>query len=343
MFNNRFDKIYVVCPASSSTGGLELLHQLVFSLNQFGVNAKIAYANIGNSYPINPNYQKYVKDYVDFLSIIHEKNVLVVISEHQIELMDKIKNADVAIWWLSVDNYKKVYDPQVAYETLGWKGLAWYLKHKRWKYRISSIKKKIKYNLAQSYYAVDFLQKNGFSNVEYLSDYINTEYLQIVLDKSRKRKDVVLYNPKKGMAFSKQLMKLDQSIKWIPLCNLSNKDVKELLLSSKVYVDFGNHPGKDRFPREAAICGCCVITGKKGAANFFRDVSIPERYKFEDRIENGRDIIDCIKMCFENYEFCFNDFEKYRKIISLEKEQFDLDIKRIFFDKEAKYEGAIDS
>ncbi len=36
--------------------------------------------------------------------------------------------------------------------------------------------------------------------------------------------------------------------------------------------------------KEAAILGYCVITGKrkKRITKYFRDVSIPEEYKFED-------------------------------------------------------------
>lgn len=26
---------------------------------------------------------------------------------------------------------------------------------------------------------------------------------------------------------------------------------------AKVYIDFGFHPGKDRIPREAVMCGAC--------------------------------------------------------------------------------------
>ncbi|WKY46447.1 hypothetical protein Q5O24_08615 [Eubacteriaceae bacterium ES3] len=330
MFNKKYDSVYVVCPASSKTGGLELLHQLTFMLNQLGLNAKIAYTNIKDDHPTNPDYERYVSDYVEFIELLDRKKILVVISEHQIELMDKLKNAEVAIWWLSVDNYQKVYEPKKAYSLLGWRGVAWYIKNGRWKYRVSKINKKIKYNFAQSHYAIDFLQKNGFSNIEYLSDYINSDYLQIALDKSKERNNVVLYNPKKGKKYSDYLMGLDRSIIWVPLINLTNHQVRDLLLTSKVYIDFGNHPGKDRFPREAAMCGCCVITGERGAAKFYKDVPIPEKYKLQDKKQNGMKIINCIKDCFDKYEYNFDDFDYYRKMIASEQECFIADVEKIF-------------
>ncbi len=327
----KYRKIYVVCPASSRTGGLELLHQLTFVLNLYKANAIIAYTNIGNGNPTNPAYKKYVSNYVSFDEIEDEDDILVIISEHQVELMDKLKKAEVAIWWLSVDNYQKVYNPIVAYKLLGIKGVAWYIKHGRWKYNISCIRNKVKFNFAQSYYAVDFLKQNGFSNIEYLSDYINSDYLNVKIDRATPRKDVVLYNPKKGAKFSKYLISLNPTIKWVPLVNLTNAQVKDLLLSSKVYVDFGNHPGKDRFPREAAMCGCCVITDKRGSAAFYKDVPIDARYKFDDEKELGKDIIKCIQYCFDNYETCVNDFDDYRQKILREEEQFHSDVKSIFF------------
>ena len=47
MSNPRFLKVYAICPANLKTGGPELLHQLVYQINQLGGHAMIAY--VGNS------------------------------------------------------------------------------------------------------------------------------------------------------------------------------------------------------------------------------------------------------------------------------------------------------
>ncbi|MCX7738527.1 MAG: hypothetical protein N2Z80_03840 [Hydrogenothermaceae bacterium] len=60
----------------------------------------------------------------------------------------------------------------------------------------------------------------------------------------------------------------------------------DILKKAKVYIDFGNHTGKDRIPREAAMLECCVITGRRGIAKYREDVPIPENYKIEDKVEN---------------------------------------------------------
>ncbi|MGC8677909.1 MAG: hypothetical protein ACP5UF_06830 [Hydrogenobaculum sp.] len=90
---------------------------------------------------------------------------------------------------------------------------------------------------------------------------------------------------------------------------MTRDQVIETLQKAKVYIDFGNHPGKDRIPREAAILGCCVITGKRGSATFFEDVPIPEEYKFEER---------------------YQDFNYYRQVIRNEPTKFLENLKKIF-------------
>lgn len=328
---NSNNKIYIVCPAGSRTGGLELLHQLVFTLNDLGLVSYITYINITDTRPTNPAYDCYVKEYKGFEEIEDTSTNIVIFPELLVELMSKIKKAKIVVWWLSVDNYLKMYSPSIAYKLIGVKGLAWYLKNMRWQYRVGKINNKIQYNLAQSFYAIDFLQREKFGNISFLSDYISTDYLTVKID-NKARKNVVLYNPKKGVEYSKYLMSLDPTLQWIPLINLSNDQVKELLLSSKVYVDFGNHPGKDRFPREAAFCGCCVITGRRGSAGFYKDVPIPDDFKFEDTAELGVEIIKKIKECFEHFDECQAKFIPYREMIAAEQENFVNDVRKLFLE-----------
>ena len=65
---------------------------------------------------------------------------------------------------------------------------------------------------------------------------------------------------------------------WVPIENMTPREVGELLASAKVYVDFGEHPGRDRIPREAALAGCVVITGTRGSAGNGIDIPIPSEY-----------------------------------------------------------------
>ena len=119
-----------------------------------------------------------------------------------------------------------------------------------------------------------------------LSDFISSTFFDGIETETIIRKNIVLYNPKKGVEFTQKIMDTCPEFEWIALQNMSHEEMKQTMLTSKVYIDFGNHPGKDRIPREAALCGCCVITGKRGSAKNDVDVKIPPSYKFDDNNEN---------------------------------------------------------
>ena len=87
-----------------------------------------------------------------------------------------------------------------------------------------------------------------------------------------------------------------------------------MLQRSKIYIDFGPHPGMDRIPREAALAGCLVITNSEGAAGFQSDVPILPKYKVKDF--DAFKIIRLIERCIDEFERCSEeDFEPYRRWI----------------------------
>lgn len=330
---NANQDIYVVCPSGVKTGGTELLHQLVNELNKCKLRAKIAYTKrIDN--PTPQPFKIYVDEYCFIDEIGDDSNTIIILPETFISYLFVFNRAFVAVWWLSVDNYMKYASIKSAYRTRGIAGVCGYFKNKAWwkpEYPIGKINKRIKMNLAQSYYAIDFLKKNGFENIVYLSDYINIDYISNSKIDSE-RNNIVLYNPVKGKKFTKHLILADNSLVWKPLIGMTNDEVRQCLETCKVYVDFGNHPGKDRFPREAAICGCCVITGERGAAGFYKDIPIDDKYKFDDKRKEYDRIINEIKYCFNNFSRAQKDFEKYREMIRDEPAKFASDVKKIFID-----------
>ena len=107
---------------------------------------------------------------------------------------------------------------------------------------------------------------------------------------------------------------------------MTSSEVEECLSEAKVYIDFGEHPGKDRIPREAAVCGCCVVTGRRGAAGNDVDVPIHPRYKFADRLENIPAILDCIRRLLAEYPQRIADFAAYRASIRKEKALFEREV-----------------
>lgn len=100
---------------------------------------------------------------------------------------------------------------------------------------------------------------------------------------------------------------------------------------AKVYIDFGHHPGKDRMPREAAIAGCCIVTGRQGAAKFPEDIFIPDVYKIDEtRSDFVHEFGRTISNIFEAFEENAEHFDDYRTRIRTEKSDFMDQVASIF-------------
>ncbi|MBN7573933.1 hypothetical protein C1H57_02930 [Clostridium sp. 2-1] len=327
--------IYVLCPFKTKTGGTELLHQLVYELNKNGHNAHIVYVG-ANSKLVNnvtSGFENYIDKPLYIDEIIDSKdNILVVPEIFMFDMKKNYNNIQKILWWLSVDNFVKNNGMINHFRFWGLlRTISHTIKHL---YKLKPIKNFSSFadlHLCQCHYAIDFLVKSGVSEnrIEYLSDYINDIYFS---KKSFEieREDIVLYNPKKGYNFTRKLIEAAPDIKWIPLINLTTDQVQELLAKGKIYIDFGNHPGKDRFPREAAISGCCIITSKKGSAAYYEDVMIPDKFKFECSEKNINLIISEIKQCLSNHDEYLEYYKEYREMIKNEKEVFLNDVIKIF-------------
>lgn len=306
--------IYVVCPAQWKTGGPELLHQLVFEINKLGANkAFIAYPRddrFSLDESTHYSYKRYIgKGESIFLEDVDDcENNVIIVPETIAEEVKRFNNSKIYVWWLSVDNFFHIKH-----------GLARLIR------KIKFPSKLKKYgHLSQSNYSSFFLKRKGLKPI-YLSDYINSDFLQPNF--STDRSDTVLYNPKKGYKFTKKLIERNNDITFVPLENMSNEQLKNAMMSSKIYIDFGHHPGKDRIPREAALNGCIIITSKLGSANFYDDVMIPDEYKFETKPKNIDAISKKIKNSFQNYNTETENFQKYRNRILCEYKKFIEDIK----------------
>ena len=110
---------------------------------------------------------------------------------------------------------------------------------------------------------------------------------------------------------------------------LTPDGMRQVMRQAKVYIDFGEHPGKDRIPREAAMCGCCVITNRNGSAANNVDVQIPDKYKFDNEADE-KQVIECINDIFENYSEVKKEYIPYINKISGEFIEFEKDIVRFF-------------
>lgn len=292
--------VYIYCQANRATGGTELLHQMGYKLRLMGYEAAMVYYPAEpNTYPVCTQFEKYNVPYT-FKAEDTPDNI-VVIPEVALGYILAIKKAKRILWWLSVDNAPLSENA------------------------INIIKKDRQLiHCCQSYYAMDFCKKNFFcdsnnnlsdedtsNRLFYLSDYINSIFL-VPYDTESKREDIVLYNPVKGYEYTSKIISAsDNRITWKALQGMTPEEMRHAMNTSKVYIDFGNHPGKDRIPREAALNGCLIITNKQGAAAYKDDVYINDDFKFEDDA-TAEEIIEKIYALVENYD---DSLEQYRKYI----------------------------
>ena len=128
----------------------------------------------------------------------------------------------------------------------------------------------------------------------------------------------------------KKIIKTNPDKRFMPLINLSIKELIEVLSKSKIYIDFGFHPGVDHLPREAAILKNCVLTNKEGSAYYSDAVPIDEDFKFEEKSKNLVIISDKIEKIFNNFDTEINNFENYRKRLKDEKNIFKKQVTEIF-------------
>ena len=307
--------VYILAPANRTSGGPELAHQMCHRINELSPGtAYMVYVDLnlpigedlGMDAPAPEAYKIYDTEHItDYVAVDKEENVFV-FPEGLTLSLPFIKKAKKVLWWMSVDNY--IISTK---ET-----------------NLERIRNDVSLHLYQSYYSKDYVEKNiPNANGMYLSDYINDAHGQFIFP-AHLRQDIALYNPAKGFNDLKPLMDKTSWLKWIALTGLDVEHMVFMMQNSKVYVDFGNHPGKDRIPREAAANGCCVITNKKGAAAFEGDVPIPEKYKFEEPSGSLDELDSLLHDICSNFKDYQDEFESYRKMIAGEKEVFNKDCEK---------------
>lgn len=308
-------RYYIIAPANIESGGPELAHQMCRELNMQKKEAYMYYVKIDSYYPepldieASEKYKKYETKHIRNIGEMHIEDSVLIFNEGATTYIPYINSCKKVLWWMSVDNYKSCTGES----------------------DIDIIKSQIELHLVQSYYAYDYV-KNVVGvdeqNIIYVSDYIGEKYM-MKIDNAIPRMNIALYNPKKGLDKIVPLIEKTPWLKWIPLIKLSEEDMIAYMHIAKLYIDFGNHPGKDRIPREAAICGCCVITNKEGSAAYYKDVPIPDKYKFSNVLGQYNQIDVLLRDICNNYEKHICNFEEYRQFISAERKKFTSDVNKM--------------
>ena len=320
MASPSYRTIYLVCHARVRTGGPEAIHQLGRALLDLGHDARIVYCQAGVTPvadagvvrfpvlddPMPPAYTHY--DVPRAWEVPDLPDIAVVLPEMEPVLSGVFQQATPHVWWLSIDHGLR------AVEAFGGFGA----------FRGTSC-----IHLCQSFYALEYLRQHDLYGLP-LFDYTAPEHTAAAdAIGTLPRQDRILY-PARGAWFTNHLRRWAPGLDWQELKGFTPPQVQELFLTSKLYVDFGSHPGKDRMPREAALLGCCIITGRNGAAANPFDIPIPDRYKFRGARWQVPMIVRAIKAALADYEERTSDFTTYRRMIGGERLEFIAQAARIF-------------
>jgi hypothetical protein len=331
-------KIFIPVTPSVSTGGPEAIFRLLYYLiNYRGLNCFVYfYPSSDQLDPVHDEYKKFNVPIATAIDDIEDNILIVPEFYNHLSLHLNYVNIQKCIWWLSIDFFliglyeathskftfrllhlyiniknslSKLFPYQIKHTDLANECL---IRMKYFDFSNELLISNVNMHFCQSAYAYNFLENKCLKNVFYLTDMFDEKLLNVNFDIGIK-KNIVAYNPSKGLPFTEHIIKAGGSdIVFVPIKNMTKFQVEELLKVSKVYIDFGNHPGRDRLPREAVLNGCCVITSLRGSAGFYEDVPILSNYKFSDSIDNVQLIVELINHIFEDYEASLKDFETYR-------------------------------
>jgi hypothetical protein len=307
---NKFNKILVVCPSGAVTGGPEALHQLVAHMNSLGLPAYIVYQPFEKTAEAPEPYKRYKAPVARYEDVAG--NLIIFPEVNPMQAL-KVRNAKAALWWLSLENFLErrhiwPFHDKVRYFKKVIKG-------QRPIGGARNLKSLL--HFSQTEHSTQYLRSCGIEPIP-LIDSINEDFLtDKYLDKTSHKKDIILYNPGKGRKVTEALIKAYPQWQFVPLKGLNRDQLSEKLYSAKVYIDFGHHPGRDRMPREAAMHGCCLISGILGSAGNDVDLPIPRKYKLDsadaDFIRTFGELADDIFRHFDQHFALLQDYRSYLK------------------------------
>lgn len=276
-------KIALATPIGVETGGPEALYQMCHIMRGFGADAYILpWEGTENNKPV-ASYSKYNAP----IDTSFSQETFLVVPETVPELI--LKSRRSAIWWLSVDNSPLLQNNSSNHvlqaneqetndnHTEFWK-----------RFHSSSV-----LHYTQSYYAKSFIKRTFDIDGQMLTDFISDDVFNIY---SRAEKDLVTFSLKGSDNFH-FYQKMLGEYNCIQIRDMSKEKAMEALVRSRLYIDLGNQPGRDRLPREASLLKSHVMLNKDGAASYFWDAPLSNSFKFN--INDSYRAIEKIKSYLE--------------------------------------------
>jgi hypothetical protein len=297
--------VYVYCYRGVASGGPEAIHQLAHELSAQGVEARLVSLPETVGWPEVEAYAGYGCAWAD--SAPDSPESVVVVPEVAMSVLSHHQQSQRVVWWLSVDHAE-------VYTLARWKNPR----------RIRRVLAGA-HHVVQSAYALDVVTGREGLPAEMLSDYVSTS----TGSPGVVRPGSVAYNPARGEELTAAVRALAPDLDWRPIEGLDRAGVDALLRSTAVYLDLGNHPGKDRIPREAALAGCVVVVGRTGSAAYDADVPIPEHHKVpltDDPTEVAARVVPLLRSVLADRAPQLAAQARYREAIGRERDVFSQEV-----------------
>jgi len=359
--------VYIATPAKAYTGGPTALFQLCNALRRsFNVDSYIAFYNMKSGEdPVHKNYRKFQCPWIPIDKVNDNRDNTLIVPETATYLLPKFRKVKKVIYWLAVDNY--ILANCLNKKNLGFQFIWFYLKNYPsdifttiFRYRhyfrfylnsfyasyVDDIIKrgtvyipKADLHIAQSNYAMNFLEKYAninYDNIVLVREPIEEEFLTIgkKIDLKRKR-NIVVWNSRKAYPIAPKLVELlKKKFVVVRLDNVGRNNMINILSVSKIFIDIGFHPGRDRPLREAIALGNLVLINDHGGYHFREDSLVPTKFKLQCSLDYLCKIN--LKEIYENIVLWINDFDQYfkelgeaRKYVLLEPKLFIEDIETL--------------
>lgn len=329
-------KVIVVSPRVV-TGGPEALHQLVDELQRAGVEASILY------WPLVEGAQTAVPEFAHYQAIVcslseHQlanlrEDSVVVIPETLADISNQFGRAKISLWWLSVDNFLHRLRPNRITSFLV--ALGWHEKQPFFSLFKFILRRKLGYvslHMTQSYYASSFVARLGFT------PFMLTDYVTLDTEISLKDRQIsslresglnIVSNGSKGIRLRRLFERRYPEFNIEPLRGLTKEQINRKMENADVYIDFGNQPGRDRMPREAALKGCVVFVNARGAASNKLDFVMSENFRFRAKRSSLHRLAGILRGASMSLEELFDSQRSFRETIALQRFDFSGEVRRL--------------
>ncbi|MCG2908009.1 MAG: hypothetical protein L7H12_03620, partial [Sulfolobales archaeon] len=130
--------------------------------------------------------------------------------------------------------------------------------------------------IVQSYYAYNFLINSAEkSKMFLLHEPLEDEYLNFTISNDRKD-DIITWNTRKAYPITLKVIKAlkKNKVHVVDLENVGKGNMINILGKSKIFIDIGIHPGRDRPPREAVALGNIAVVNNHGGCFYYDDCMI---------------------------------------------------------------------